>query len=138
MITTKGRYALQVLIDLAEHEQGEYIPLRAIAQRQQISLKYLEQIMILLNKAGLIEGVAGKGGGYRLNRSPSEYIVGDVLRVTERDMSPVTCFGYKTDACTRTKECKTHPMWEKYQELTNQYFDGITIADLLDVSPAME
>lgn len=138
MITTKGRYALQVLIDLAEHDEGGYIPLKAIAQRQKISLKYLEQIMMLLNKADLIDGVAGKGGGYRLNRSPREYIIGDVLRVTERDMSPVTCFGCKAEACIRTEECRTHPLWEKYQKLTNQFFDGITIADLLITPPAMK
>ena len=126
------------MIDLAEYNNGGYIPLKAVAERQQISLKYLEQIMMLLNKANLIDGVAGKGGGYRLNRDPDEYVVGDILRVTERDMSTVTCFGCKSEACTRTEECRTHPIWEKYQELTNQYFDSITIADLLKVSPRKE
>lgn len=134
MITTKGRYALQVLIDLAEHKDDKYIPLKKIAERQDISLKYLEQIMLMLNKADLVDGIAGKGGGYRLNRLPSEYVVGDILRATERDMVPVACLGCNAEPCTRQEECKTHPMWEKYMDMTNQFFDNITIADLLNKS----
>ncbi|MCM1308258.1 MAG: Rrf2 family transcriptional regulator [Butyrivibrio sp.] len=130
MITTRGRYALQVLIDLAEHNNGSYIPLKAVAERQQISLKYLEQIMTLLNKANLVEGSAGKGGGYRLNRSPNDYIVGDILRVTERGLTPISCLEH----CTHTVECKTHSMWIKYRDMTNQFFDSITIANLLNDS----
>lgn len=130
MITTKGRYALLVLIDLAEHNDGRYIPLKAIAERQQISLKYLEQIMLLLNKTDLIESVAGKGGGYRLNRSPDDYIVGDILRITERNFTPVSFLEH----CTQTEKCRTHSMWEKYCNMTNQFFDSITVADLMNNS----
>lgn len=137
MITTRGRYALQALIDLAEHNDGEYIPLKEIAVRQNISLKYLEQIMRLLNNAGLVKSSSGKGGGYKLNRTPSEYTVGDVLRVTERITSPVACFENNTGVCDHPEKCRTHQMWERYWELINNFFNGITVADLTNKSQNM-
>lgn len=131
MISTRGRYALRVLIDLAEHNDGTYIPMKEVAQRQQISLKYLERIMPLLVKDKLIDGMAGKGGGYRLNRPPEEYVVGHILRLTEGDLAPVACLGCQAKPCARSAQCKTLPMWEQYQAMTNAFFDGITVADLL-------
>lgn len=131
MISTRGRYALRVLIDLAEHSKDEYIPMKEVAERQGISLKYLERIMPILIKNDVIEGMSGKGGGYRLNREPSEYVVGDLLRLTEGDLAPVACLACNADVCENAEHCKTLPMWKKYFELTNEYFDNITLADLI-------
>ena len=132
MISTRGRYALRVLIDLAEHRTDEYIPMKEVAQRQGISLKYLEKIMPVLIKNNMVEGMSGKGGGYRLNRPASEYVVGDLLRLTEGDLAPVACLGCEAKVCEKAEQCKTLPMWKKYFELTNEYFDGITLADLIN------
>lgn len=132
MISTRGRYALRVLIDLAEHRTDEYIPMKEVAQRQGISLKYLEKIMPVLIKNNMVEGLSGKGGGYRLNRPASEYVVGDLLRLTEGDLAPVACLGCEAKVCEKAEQCKTLPMWKKYFELTNEYFDGITLADLIN------
>lgn len=131
MISTRGRYALRVLIDLAEHQNDGFIPMKEVAKRQGISLKYLERILPVLIKNKLLDGLPGKGGGYRLNRSPEEYIVGHILRLTEGDLAPVACLECDAKPCSRTAECKTFPMWEKYNKLTNDFFDNITIADLL-------
>lgn len=131
MITTKGQYALQILIDLAEHENNGYISLKSIAERQNLSKKYLEQIIPVLVKDKMIDGAHGKGGGYRLNRPPEQYNVGYILRLTEGCLAPVTCFNRETKSCPHANECRTHPMWEKYQDMTNRFFDEITIADLL-------
>lgn len=131
MISTRGRYAIRVLIDLAEHQSEKFIPMKEVAQRQGISLKYLERIMPILIKEKLVDGVPGKGGGYRLNRGPEEYTVGNILRLTETRFAPVACLGRDAELCSRAAECKTLPMWKKYYEITNQYFDGITIADLV-------
>ncbi len=131
MISTRGRYALRVLIDLAEHQNDGFIPMKEVAKRQGISLKYLERILPVLIKNKLLDGLPGKGGGYRLNRPPEEYIVGHILRLTEGDLAPVACLECDAKPCSRTAECKTLPMWEKYNKLTNDFFDGITIADLL-------
>lgn len=131
MISTRGRYALRVLIDLAEHNSDGYIPMKAIAERQGVSLKYIERIMPMLVKSNMVEGVSGKGGGYRLNRPVDEYSVGHILRLTEGDLAPVACLGCKATECTRKNECKTLPMWKKYHEMTTEYFDSISIADLL-------
>ncbi len=132
MISTRGRYALRVLIDLAEHDTGEYIPMKAVAERQEISLKYLERIMPILVKEKLIDGMAGKGGGYRLNRPAGEYVVGHILRLTEGGLAPVACLGCNAKSCSRSAECRTLPMWEAYNAMTNRFFDGITVADLLE------
>ena len=101
MISTKGRYALRMMIDLAEHNNGEYIPLKDMAERQEISKKYLESIMTMMSKSGLVSGLHGKGGGYRLTRSPAEYTVADILRVTEKTLAPVECLSCSPNTCSR-------------------------------------
>ena len=130
MVSTRGRYALRVLIDLAEHNNGAYIPMKDVAARQEISLKYLERILPTLTKAKLIEGVHGKGGGYKLTRAPEKYTVGEVLRLTEGDLAPVACLSPEAEPCERAAECRTLQMWKGFYDMTNKYFDGITIADL--------
>ncbi|MCR4647875.1 MAG: RrF2 family transcriptional regulator [Lachnospiraceae bacterium] len=131
LISTRGRYALRVMVDLAEHSNGNYIAMKEVAARQDISLKYLERILPLLVKEKLIEGVHGKGGGYRLTRKPSEYTVGEILRLTEGDLAPVSCLDCRGVDCDRRESCRTLPMWEKLDKIVNEYFDGITILDLM-------
>lgn len=133
MISTRGRYALRFMIDLAEHGNGRYIPLREIAERQEISLKYIEKIMPLLARGALIEGIHGKGGGYRLCREPEEYTVGEILRLTEGELAPVACLSEGAPPCPRASYCRTLPMWRDYCRMTNEFFDGITVADLIKV-----
>lgn len=130
MISTRGRYALRVMIDLAEHTGSEYVPLKDVADRQNISRKYLESIMTVLSKNDMVEGQHGKGGGYRLIRQPEDYRVGDILRLTENSLAPVSCLEEGTNPCERAAECKTLPMWSRLFRMINDYFDGITIADL--------
>ncbi len=134
MISTKGRYALRVMIDLAEHREDGYIPMKEVADRQEISLKYLERILPVLSKNNLVEGIHGKGGGYRLSRAPEEYTVGEILRLEEGDLAPVACLACGAEPCNRQAYCKTLSMWKKFYTLTNDYFDGITIADLLQTN----
>ena len=131
MISTKGRYALRVMVDLAEHQSEGYIPLKEIAQRQEISEKYLENILKVLVKARFLTGLRGKGGGYRLSRPPESYTVGSILRLTEGSLAPVACLEAGADACPRTAVCRTLPMWSTFYRMVNDYFDGITLADLL-------
>ena len=131
MISTRGRYALRVMVDLAEHRNGGYIPMKDVAARQEISLKYIERIMPILTKAKLVEGVHGKGGGYRLTREPEQYTAGEILRLTEGELAPVACVADDAVACERVCSCRTHFMWKKYYDMTNEYFDSITIADLM-------
>ena len=131
IVSTKGRYALRVMIDLAENISEGYIPMKDVAARQQLSLKYLERIVPALSKNNLIEGVHGKGGGYRLTRTPDQYTVGEILRLTEGDLAPVSCLECSAEPCERMDECRTIGMWSKFNEMTNAYFDGITIADLM-------
>lgn len=131
MISTRGRYALRVMIDLAEHNDGGYIAMKEVAARQDISLKYLEKILPLLVGEKMIEGVHGKGGGYRLTRKPEEYRVGDILRLTEGDLAPVACLECNAEPCKRTADCRTLPMWNKLNGLINDYLDSVTIADLM-------
>ena len=130
-ISTRGRYALRVMIDIAEHNNGEFIPLKDIAGRQGISQKYLEGITTDLSKAGIIEGLHGKGGGYKLARDPENYTVGEILRLTEGDLAPVTCLEKNAVPCGRASECKTLSMWEDLYKLITDYFDGITLSDLI-------
>lgn len=132
LISTKGRYALRVMIDLAEQQSAEYIPLREIAKRQNISQKYLESIMTILSKNGFIEAVHGKGGGYRLNREPSDYKVGEILRLTEGTLAPVSCLEEGAKPCAHTATCQTLPVWMKLNELVNEYLDSVSIAELLN------
>ena len=131
MISTRGRYALRVMIDLAEHSNGGYIPMKEVAQRQNISLKYIERIVPVLTKSGCVEGVHGKGGGYRRTRPPEDYTVGEILRLAEGDLSPVACLQEGAKPCPRAAECRTLPMWKEYYDLTRRYFEGITLADLM-------
>lgn len=131
MISTRGRYAIRMLADLAEHDSGEYIPLKEIAERQEISQKYIEKFMPTLTKARLVEGQHGKGGGYRLMRAPEEYTILEILRLTEADLAPVACLSEHAPICTRVAECRTLPMWKQYHEMTERFFAGITLADLI-------
>lgn len=131
LISTRGRYALRVLLDLAEHREKGYVPMKSVAERQNLSLKYIEQIMPVLSKNQLVEGVHGKGGGYRLSRTPDAYTVGEILRLTEGDLAPVSCLECNAPVCDRAETCKTLPMWREFHQMANQYFDGITLADLM-------
>jgi len=132
MISTRGRYALRVMVDLAEHDSGKYIPLKEIAGRQEISQKYLEGIMTSLSKANLVDGAHGKGGGYRLIRRPENYPVGEILRLTEGSLAPVSCLEEKADPCQKSAECRTLPMWEKLNTMINGFFDSVSVADLMN------
>lgn len=131
MISTRGRYALRVVIDLAENKDKNYIPLKDIAARQDISQKYLESIMTLLSKNNIVDGVHGKGGGYRLNREPNKYSVGEILRITEGSLAPVACLACNAKTCERADKCKTLPMWEKLDKIIEDYLDSVSLADLI-------
>ena len=131
LISTRGRYALRVLLDLAEHKGDGYIPMKSVAERQGLSLKYIQAIMPVLSKNGLIEGVHGKGGGYRLSKPLSEYKVGDILRLTEGNLAPVTCLECDAKPCVRADTCPTLPMWTKFHKMVIDYFDGITLENLI-------
>ena len=130
LISTKGRYALRVMIDLADHCDGSYVTLKEIADRQDISEKYLESIIVQLSKAGLLDGLRGKGGGYRLNRKPSEYSVGEILRLVEKNMAAVTCLDCSSEGCDRASECRTLAVWQNLQTKIDEYLDSVTLADL--------
>ena len=129
-ISTRGRYALRVMLDLAENQKDGYIPLKTIAKRQGISEKYLETILPALIKNHFLEGLRGKGGGYRLLRDPGSYTIGSILKLLENGMAPVACLEGEENSCERAAECKTLPMWENFYKLINDYFEGITLADL--------
>lgn len=131
MISTKGRYALRVMIDLSEHNSGEYIKLTDIASRQEISEKYLESIVSILSKNGFLDALRGKGGGYKLNRSPDEYTVASILKVVEGSLAPVACLESSPNTCPRADQCRTLGMWTKLYKLIDDFFEGITIADLI-------
>lgn len=131
IVSTRGRYALRVLIDMAEHEDEERIPLKEIAERQDISQKYIESIMTLLSKNGFVDGVHGKGGGYKLNRPAEEYKVGDLLRLTEGTLAPVACLERGAEPCAKKDECRTISMWSKLDDLIENYLDSISVADLI-------
>ncbi len=131
MISTKGRYALRVMIDLASQQTLSYTPLKEITQRQNISTKYLESILSTLVKANLVIGIRGKGGGYRLTQGPEEYTIGHILRLTEGSLAPVSCLHPKSPPCERVDSCPTLPMWKKLNDLIDEFFDGITLQDLV-------
>lgn len=131
LISTKGRYSLRVMIDLAEHRSDGYIPLKVIADRQQISEKYLESIIKLLVKDRLLTALRGKGGGYKLTKDPEQYTVGSILRLTEESLAPVACLEPGADTCTRMAECRTLSMWQGLDKVINDYLDKITITDLM-------
>ena len=131
MISTKGRYALKVMVELAEHDAEEYIPLKGIAEKLNISQKYLESISTILSKGHMIEGVSGKKGGYRLNRKPEEYRVDDILRLTEGTLAPVSCLREDQEPCEKSDSCCTLPIWKGLADLIDKYFDEMTLADVL-------
>ena len=131
MVSTRGRYALRVMIDLAEHSGGSYIAMKEVAERQDISLKYLERILPVLVDADLIEGLRGKGGGYRLTRDPKDYPVGEILRLTEGDLAPVACLEACAKPCIRNAECRTLPLWKELDAVVNTFLDSKTLADLM-------
>ncbi|MFG6395207.1 MAG: Rrf2 family transcriptional regulator [Lachnospiraceae bacterium] len=131
-ISTKGRYALRVMVDLSEHNSGNFITLMDIAERQGISEKYLESIVSVLSKNDFLISLRGKGGGYKLARQPEEYTVGEILRLTEGSFAPVACLEKKPNRCEKAMQCKTLKMWEGFEKVINEYFDNITVADLLE------
>ena len=131
MISTKGRYALRVMIDLAEHDGDSYIPLKEIAERQQISKKYLEIIVKDLVAGKLVTGVSGKGGGYKLCRKPEDYPVGEILELTEGSLAPVACLDVGADECDRIDTCETLELWKELYEEINHVVDQVTIAELV-------
>lgn len=131
-ISTKGRYALRLMIDLAENHDGSLISLRDVAERQEISVKYLEQIVGMLSKAGLLRSGRGPQGGYRLSRAPEEYTVGDILRLTEGNLAPVACLEDAENQCQRCGECATLDFWSGLYRVINQYIDQFTLADLVE------
>ncbi|MBQ9031218.1 MAG: Rrf2 family transcriptional regulator [Parasporobacterium sp.] len=137
MISTKGRYALRVMIDLAEHEGETYVPLKDVAERQGISKKYLEIIVKELVSGGLLAGVRGKGGGYRLCRRPEEYNVGEILELTEGSMAAVACLDHNADACPRASICRTLPMWTEYDQLIHDFFHSKKLSEICHTNSAV-
>lgn len=131
LVSTKGRYALRIMIDLAEHQSDRYIPLKETANRQEISEKYLEGILKVLVKNKFLTGLRGKGGGYRLTKSPDQYTVGSILRAAEPSLAPVSCLNDGQDDCPRKPFCKTLPLWKGLDKVISEYLDSITIADLM-------
>ena len=131
MVSSRGRYALRVMVCFAQRGSEEYIPLKEIAEKEGFSQKYLESIMTTLSKAGFVDAVHGKGGGYRLTREPEEYRIGDILRLTEGDLAPVACVECGAEPCHQAGECRTYSMWGRFNILINDFFDSITIADLM-------
>lgn len=131
-ISTKGRYALRLMVDLAEHRDSGFIALKDVAKRQNISKKYLEQIVPVLNGAGLLATNRGNRGGYRLAKEPKEYTVGDILRITEGSIAPVSCLDSEVNLCERKNFCQTLYVWEGLYKVVNEYLDGITVQDIVD------
>ena len=130
-ITSKGRYALRVMLDLAQHRQEGYISLKTIAERQGYSMKYLELIVGSLKRAGLVASIRGKEGGYQLVRDPEDYTIGEILRCIEDNLAPVSCIKAGDICCEHAGECMTVPMWKELDEITNAYLDGVSLQDLL-------
>ena len=130
MISTRGRYALRVMLDLAKDESGTYVPLDDIARREGMSEKYLESIIVVLSRAGLVKALRGKGGGYLLTRQPEEYPIGEILRLTEKTLAPVTCLEPGT-ACPQAERCPTYPLWQGLDKVIDDYLMAHSLADLL-------
>ena len=131
MISTKGRYAIRVMLDIAQNDDGSYIPLKDIAERQDLSKKYLEIIAKELVAGGLLTGASGKGGGYRLSRDPDKYTIGEILELMEGTLSPVACLADKKYKCNRKKKCNTLPMWQEFDKLVHDFFHSKKLSDLL-------
>lgn len=130
LISTRGRYALRIMVDLARHQGEGHLALNEVARRQEISEKYLESIIRLLVKAGMLESLRGKGGGYRLSRLPGEYTVGELLRLTEESLAPVACLEPGSEVCPRRDHCATLPVWQGLEKVIGEYLDGITLEQL--------
>ena len=131
-ISTKGRYALRMLVDLAEHQNCGFVALKDIAERQNISKKYLEQIIPIFNKSDILKTTRGSQGGYMLSRSPDKYTVGEILRLTEGSLAPVECLNQDPIECERSGECATLPIWQGLNKVINEYLDSINLQDILD------
>ena len=131
-VSTRGRYALRLMLDLAMNNTGEPVRLKDVAKRQEISEKYLEQIISILNKAGFVKSVRGPAGGYSLKRKPEEYTVGMILRITEGSLAPVACLDHDPVLCDRSADCITLPVWQGLSRAINEYLDSITLQDILD------
>lgn len=132
LISSKGRYALRIMLELAEHYGEAFIPMKDMAQRQGISKGYIAQIMPILSKNGLVDSIHGKGGGYRLTSPPQECTVGEILHLTEESLAPVSCLQCDAAPCERAAHCKTLPVWRKMEAITNAYIDSLTLQDILD------
>lgn len=132
MISTKGRYALRVMIDLAQNGNENYVSLKDVAQRQNISMKYLEMIVSNLNKGHLVKSLRGKSGGYKLTKAPAEYTIGEILKLTEGSLAPVMCLEENADICERAGDCITLPLWQKLDGVINDYLDSVTLEDLIN------
>lgn len=135
MISTRGRYALRVMIDLAEHQEDGYTPMKDVAKRQSVSLGYMEKILPVLVKNGIVEGLQGKTGGYRLIRKPEEYTLGEILRLTEGSLAPVACLECGATPCDKATDCRTLPVWTELDCRINEYLDSVTVSDLLKSDP---
>ena len=131
MISTKGRYALRVMLDLAEHGKENYVSLKDVAKRQNISMKYLEMIVSVLNKGNMVKSQRGKAGGYQLSKMPSEYTVGEIIQLTEKTLAPVMCLEENADTCQRAGECMTLPLWKKLDSMINGYLNSVTLEDVI-------
>ena len=135
IVSTKGRYALRVMVELAQHQGDGYVPLNVIAERQDISEKYLESILKVLVQDKLLTGLRVRGGGYRLTKAPEDYTLGEILRLTEGSLAPVACTDDGEHDCPRKGICPSHPVWQKLDNMINEFFDGITLADLIQTAP---
>ena len=131
MISTRGRYCLRVMIDLAQHQEEGYVRMKDVAERQGISLKYLEKILPILAKNNIVEGIQGKGGGYRLTRQPEAYTLGEILRLTEGTLAPVACLDCGSVSCDRAAQCRTLPVWTELERIITEYLDSVTLASVL-------
>ncbi len=131
-ISTKGRYALRMLLDLAEHQNCGFIALKDIAERQNISKKYLEQIIPIFNRTGILKTIRGSQGGYQLAKTPDKYTVGEILRLTEGSLSPIACVEEELTECDRSGDCAMLPVWQGLYKVIQEYLDGITLQDILD------
>lgn len=134
-VSTKGRYALRVMLDLAQNGGEGYVSLKEVANRQDISMKYLEMIVGILNRAGYVTSLRGKNGGYKLSKTPSEYTAGSVLKLTEGDLAPVSCLECNAEHCDREDDCMTLPMWKQLDKIIDDYLESVTLQDMLDNRP---
>ena len=132
MVSTKGRYALRIMLDLAQQEPENFVSLTSVSGRQGVSVKYMEAIVAILNRAGFVESQRGKDGGYRLRRRPADYTVGSILKLTEGSMAPVACLDCEQNGCDRADSCLTLPMWQRLDEIIDGYLEKVTLQDLLD------